>query len=306
MDYYRESGFDDELQYYTVANVTQGFINNTEITVNMQMQRISAAVGTSAFANSGYTDITEREEFNYYSYKGSNTQFSMTTYDINQVNPLGAKYAYQTFNIQLTPNTIFQTIDLNRGIVGALALFGGFMGAVWLVSELFVTLFDRFEAEKGFVNDLTVFSGDTTNLASKKEQTVAIVTTQQLNSTNFVDRVHGCCCSCLCRKKHVKQETFCEAREKVEAEMDLAQMIQTVRMAKFLRQLNEDNGHFSPLIAYQSQFRLEAAGFPVKAEDAKILFDNSLADGLNGSNNLQRTLAAKITGSTVGRVENLV
>jgi hypothetical protein len=94
------------MQYYSVANITQGFMNNTEITINMQLQRLVAEVGTSAFANSGYTEITEREDFKYYSYKGSNTQFAMTTYDITQGNPLGAKYAYQTYNLQLTPNTI--------------------------------------------------------------------------------------------------------------------------------------------------------------------------------------------------------
>jgi hypothetical protein len=43
------------------------------------------------------------------------------------------------------------------------------MGAVWLISELFVSFFDRFEGEKGFVNDLTVFSGNTRNVSSKKE-----------------------------------------------------------------------------------------------------------------------------------------
>lgn len=157
------------MQYYTVANVTQGWINNTEITINMQMQRLVAMVGSSAFANSGYTEMTSREEFNYFGYKGANTQFSMTTYHILDPFPPGAKYAYQTFNIQLTPNTITQTIDINRGIVGALALFGGFMGAVWLISELFVSFFDRFEGEKGFVNDLTVFSGNARNVSSKKE-----------------------------------------------------------------------------------------------------------------------------------------
>ena len=48
------------MQYYSVANITQGFMNNTEITINMQLQRLVAEVGTSAFANSGYTEITER------------------------------------------------------------------------------------------------------------------------------------------------------------------------------------------------------------------------------------------------------
>jgi len=69
----------------------------------------------------------------------------------------------------LSTNTITQTINLNRGLVGALAMFGGFMGAVWLISELFVTFFNRFEGEKGFVNDLTIFSGPARNVASKKE-----------------------------------------------------------------------------------------------------------------------------------------
>jgi len=46
------------------------------------------------------------------------------------------------------------------------------MGAVWLISELFVTFFDRFEGEKGFVNDLTIFSGETQNAASKKESVI--------------------------------------------------------------------------------------------------------------------------------------
>jgi hypothetical protein len=54
-------------------------------------------------------------------------------------------------------------------MVAALALFGGFMGAVWLISELFVHLFDRFEAEKGIVNDLTVYTSEPTRDASKKK-----------------------------------------------------------------------------------------------------------------------------------------
>jgi len=46
------------------------------------------------------------------------------------------------------------------------------MGAVWLISVLFVTFFDRFEGEKGFVNDLTIFSGTTANAGSKKDQVI--------------------------------------------------------------------------------------------------------------------------------------
>ena len=114
------------------------------------------------------------------------------------------------------------------------------MGAVWLISELFVTCFDRFEGEKGFVNDLTVFSGNTRNVSSKKEQTIDAVTFQHNNNTNVCERFFSCLCCCICRGGHAKSETFCEAREKVEAEMDLAQIIQAVRMTKFLRQLNED------------------------------------------------------------------
>ena len=88
------------MQFYSVANLNQGLLNNTEITMNLQLQRIVAMVGSNAFANSGYTSFTDREEFNYYSYKGSNTQFAMTTYDITQEGPPpGSKYAYQTFNI---------------------------------------------------------------------------------------------------------------------------------------------------------------------------------------------------------------
>ena len=41
-------------------------------------------MGTNKFANSDYTEATEREGFKYYGYKGSNTMFAMTTYDINQ------------------------------------------------------------------------------------------------------------------------------------------------------------------------------------------------------------------------------
>jgi len=83
-------------------------------------------------------------------------------------------------------------------------------------------------------------------------------------------------------------------------------MIQAVRMTKFLRQLNEDRGRFSPLIAYSSVFRIDASGFPQKETDAKMLSDSSLADGLTASNNLQKTLTHRISGSMVGRVENLV
>jgi len=55
-----------------------------------------------------------------------------------------------------------------------------------------------------------------------------------------------------------------EARDKVEAEMDLAEIIQAIRMTKFLRQLNEDKGFFSPLIAYSNRFRVNAPSFPNK------------------------------------------
>jgi len=58
------------------------------------------------------------------------------------------------------------------------------MGAVWLISELFVTFFDRFEGEKGFVNDLTIFNGPISNVASKKEQVIETVTMQKSNNTN--------------------------------------------------------------------------------------------------------------------------
>lgn len=98
------------------------------------------------------------------------------------------------------------------------------------------------------------------------------MTLQYANNTNICERFFSCiCCCCM---KSAKSETFCEAREKVEAEMDLGQMIQAVRMTKFLRQLNEDKGHFSPLIAYSSRFRVQAPGFPQKDEDAKMLYDN--------------------------------
>jgi len=58
------------MQYYSVANLTQGLLNNTEILMNMQMQRLVANVGSNGFANSDYTEATEREEFEYYGYKG--------------------------------------------------------------------------------------------------------------------------------------------------------------------------------------------------------------------------------------------
>jgi len=97
-----------------------------------------------------------------------------------------------------------------------------------------------------------------------------------------------------------------EAREKVEAEMDLAEMIQAVRMTKFLRQLNDDKGYFNPLIAYSFRYRVNAPGFPQKEQDAKMIADNSVADALTGSTELQKTLTHRINGSMVGRVETLV
>jgi hypothetical protein len=41
-----------------------------------------------------------------------------------------------------------------------MALFGGFMGAVWLISQLFVRFFESFYAEKKIVDDLTIYSGE--------------------------------------------------------------------------------------------------------------------------------------------------
>jgi len=112
------------------------------------------------------------------------------------------------------------------------------------------------------------------------------VTLQQTNTTNVCERFFSCLCCGLCKSGHVKSETFVEAREKVEAEMNLAEMFQAVRMTKFLRQLNEDRGRFSPLIAYSSLFRVDASGFPEKEQNAKMLSDSSLADSLTASNNL--------------------
>jgi len=113
------------------------------------------------------------------------------------------------------------------------------------------------------------------------------VTLQQNNNTNLCERFLSVVCCCLYKGPGLKKsETFVDAREKVEAEMDLAEMIQAVRMTKFLRQLNEDKGYFSPLIAYSFRYRVNAPDFPQKEQDAKIISDNSIADALTGSNEL--------------------
>jgi len=36
IDYYKSSGYDDEMLFYNIANISQGYMNNTEMTINMQ------------------------------------------------------------------------------------------------------------------------------------------------------------------------------------------------------------------------------------------------------------------------------
>ena len=75
-------------------------------------------------------------------------------------------------------------------------------------------------------------------------------------------------------------------------------MVQTLRMVKFMRQLNEDKGEFSDLVRYAKQYRVEV---PEGAEwtqkrNAQVDMDSAKANRLKGENRLQEKLMDEIVG----------
>ena len=101
-----------------------------------------------------------------------------------------------------------------------------------------------------------------------------------------------------CCRDAPKDKAFEEARNKMHRETDLAEMVQTLRMVKFMRQLNEDKGEFSDLVRYSKQYRVEVpdgAVLPQK-RNAQVDMDSAKANRLTGENHLQEVLMEEIAG----------
>ena len=71
----------------------------------------------------------------------------MVTFDILKPTALGDQTVYIQFNFQQTPNVLRQDINLNRGLVAALAIFGGFMVGIYWILNMLGYCFHKYEVE---------------------------------------------------------------------------------------------------------------------------------------------------------------
>jgi len=104
-----------------------------------------------------------------------------------------------------------------------------------------------------------------------------------------------CCC---CDGSRNRRMVWDEAQKKLRAETDLVEMIQVLRMVKFMRELNDDKGKFNDLIRYDRQYRTKVpaeAAFELKSNPA-ILREEATAKELSSENALQDVLMTNIAG----------
>jgi len=53
------------MEWYKLADQTQGWLNNTQIIESMVFERVTTMVGDNAFLNSEFFDFSSRTQLNY-------------------------------------------------------------------------------------------------------------------------------------------------------------------------------------------------------------------------------------------------
>lgn len=87
----------------------------------------------------------------------------------------------------------------------------------------------------------------------------------------------------------------------MKGETDLVEIVQAIRMVKFMRQLNDDNAEMSSLVKYDKKYRIRVPAeidFPSKS-NYSIQRDKKLVDKLTGESLVEQTLMANIIGEPV-------
>lgn len=113
------------------------------MTVNMNFDQVKTNVGDNAILNSDLFSFSSRETLDYIQPTTTQIQFYLFNYDImaSSTSIIGDKPVYLTYDFLLSPNFITNTIDLRRGFVASLALFGGFMVSIFAMLSFFVCSF---------------------------------------------------------------------------------------------------------------------------------------------------------------------
>lgn len=185
-------------------------------------------------------------------------------------------------------------MDLKRGFVMATALFGGFVITCYSVLSMFVCCFRRFEGEKMLTDELYTINPEQ-RPEDKKEEVNFVVRNQRENPINSFEWIFcGCCFDAR------RQQTFEDMQAKLHRETDLAEMVQTLRLVKFMRSLNDDSAKLSDLVRYSTEYRVpvpaHSGDFPEKRNLA-VEGDCALARTLTGKDSVQEAIIGDITGS---------
>jgi hypothetical protein len=87
----------------------------------------------------------------------------------------------------------------------------------------------------------------------------------------------------------------------MKGETDLVEIVQAIRMVKFMRQLNDDKAEMSSLVKYDKKYRIRVPAeidFPSKS-NYSIQRDKKLVDKLTGESLVEQTLMANIIGEPI-------
>lgn len=73
---YKNVGDDEEdMEWYLLADQTQGWLNNTQIYESLTFDRVQTRVGDNAFLNSEFFEFSSRTQLNYIELSNSNVGF---------------------------------------------------------------------------------------------------------------------------------------------------------------------------------------------------------------------------------------
>lgn len=168
--------------------------------------------------------------------------------------------------------------------MSSFAIFGGFMISIYFMCKTFVHFCANYEAEKTIAEDLYTLNHSTVSSGAKSAQIHSSVTSQSRNDMSAWEWFFCCCCDGSRNRRGVWEE----AQKKLRAETDLVEMVQVLRMVKFMRELNEDKGKFNDLIRYDKMYRVKVpseASFELKSNSA-ILREEATARELSSENAL--------------------
>lgn len=265
--------------------------------MNLSFDRVTTKVGDNAFLNSDFFSFSSRNSLDYIQTAGTQAQFNMFNYDIlaTEGQIIGSSPIYLGYRYRLSSNLITNTVDLRRGFVASLALFGGFLVSCFYVLWIFVGACQRFESDKAVIDDLYTLNPEGQTV-DKKDAVHSAIRFQRVNNLSAFEYVLCCCC------ESKKRDVYHTTEEKLRHEADLAEMVQTLRQVKFMRQLNEDKGRYNDLVKYGKEYRVnvpQGAHFPDKTS-IRIDADAAKAQTLNQSDDtLARVLTADICGEVV-------